>query len=373
MAHGGGGGPPALGGAPAAPAGGAGGAAAPGGGGGGLAGALGAAAGAGGGLAVADVVAIIQAMRPPAEPERDTKLKCFDSGDPQEWLQWRARFVNIARCKNWNDEQQRRALSQSMSGKAIEATQHVRIEEDAALGLPALTAEEALNAYEAKFVTAAGTTRARSEFLSAAQTNGETMTQWHTRVSTLYRRAHPGVDVETSHELIERFCLGMWSASIAERTITDQPPTMTQALNDASRHAAAKLTMQRRLDGGGRSGGRQMNAMREPKEATDNRNDAKKMAAITCFFCKKPSHMKKDCYAYQRHLANKQGNKAGNTDSKKKPVKAWKQFGRSDAGVHALTTFLESALAKEESKDTTGGTSVAGPPNAEQNENAGGN
>ncbi len=330
-----------------------------GGGGGGLPAALGAAVGPNG-LAVDDVVRIIQAMQPAAGPERDIKLKCFDSGDPQEWLQWRARFVTIARCKNWDDAQQRRALSQSMSGKAIEATQHIRIEANAAAGLAALTAVQALDAYEAKFITSAGTTQSRSEFLAAAQTNGETLTQWHTRLATLYRRAHPAIDIETSHELIEKFCLGMWNATIAERTLTDQPATMTEALNHASRHAATRVTMSRRLDGA-RGHNRNLNAIKGPREAenkkeTGEKDGGKKMATIRCFYCKKQGHPKKDCFAYQRAIANKQNNDSNNSINKRKFGRGGGKPGTrtgSEPSLNALASYLDAALAKEEEAGRT--------------------
>ena len=331
-----------------------------------------AAAPGGGPMNVADIVAILQAIpaapaaAAAAEPERDIKLKCFESGDPQEWLQWRARFVNIARGKGWNDAQQRRALSQSMGGKAIEATQHIRIEEDVAAGLPAVAAGEALDAYEAKFITAAGTTQARSDFLAAAQMNGETLTQWHTRVGTLYRRAHPNADVETSHELIERFCLGLWNSTIAERTLTDHPATMTLALNNASRHLATKVTMARRLDGGGRQQ-RSLNAIKEPRNKDDSNANSgngkkddgnKKVAAIRCFFCKKLGHQKKDCYSFQRAQANRQAGR--NNSNSGKPANKGGRFPRNVGGgggqerpsLNALASYLEAALGNDgESKE----------------------
>ncbi len=236
-----------------------------------------------------------------------------------------------------------------MSGKAIEATQHIRIEEDAAAGLPALTAVEALDAYEAKFVTAAGTTQARSDFLAAAQTNGETLTQWHTRIGTLYRRAHPNAEIETNHELIEKFCLGLWNSTLAERTLTDQPATMTAALNNASRHLATKVTMARRLDGGTRQ--RSLNAIKEPK-GSDNKRDVdaaaatKKLAAIRCFFCKKLGHPKKDCFAFKRSQANKQG---GDKSRSTKGNRFSRREGQAEQpSLNALAAYLDAALRREE-------------------------
>ncbi len=258
----------------------------------------------GAGVEANDIVNLINALQGvgnAGQPERDIKLKVFESADPQEWLQWRARFTNIARCKGWNDAQQRRALAQSMGGKAIEATQHVRIKADGAL--PALTGVEALNAYEAKFVTQAGTTKARSEFLTAVQQKKEELPAWHTRISTLFRRAHPNVDVKTNHELIERFCLGMWDSEFVDRTLTDQPGTMTEALDSASRHAATRLTMERRADAG-RGHGRISNISAPSADSTSTAGGPVIGAAgkkkIACFFCKKVGHMKRDCFAFKK-------------------------------------------------------------------------
>ena len=332
------------------------------------------------GIDPAHLPAIIAALRGPAEPERDIKLKVFESGEPDEWLQWRARFVNIARCKNWDDAQQRRALSQSMAGKAIEATQHIRIE--AAGGAAALTAAEALDAYEAKFVTAAGTTRARSEFLSSTQKKGETMPQWHTRISTLYRRAHPGQAVETSHELIERFCLGMWNATITERTLTDHPATMTAALDAASRHIATLVTMERRLDGRSRQE-RGINAMQAGNQGgsgTGN-NSRTTVSSIICHHCRKPGHIRRQCYAYKRQLEQQRsaGGRAATGRGGQRGFSGGRgsggrpQSGQSNGGagngapppsLNALAAYLDAALENAGTEKETG-MATSPPANAE--------
>lgn len=324
------------------------------------------------GINPADLPAIIAALRPPAEPERDIKLKIFETGEADEWLQWRARFVNIARCKGWNDAQQRRALAQSMSGKAIEATQHVRLEADGAL--PALTAEEALNAYEAKFITTAGTKRARSEFLSAVQGKAETTPQWHTRISTLYRRAHPAADVETSHELIERFCLGMWNAVVTERTLTDNPGTMTQALNDASRHIATLVTMERRLDGRSRTD-KGINSVQGSDQSQGgnggngrNNTAGRNVNAIICHHCRKPGHIRRQCFAYKKTLeqqsqqrnSSNRGRRTGPQSGR--PSRATASGAPSGPGsvpppsLNALAAYIDAAL---ENAEKEGGGPVA--------------
>ena len=284
------------------------------------------------------------------EPERDIKLKVLESTDPQSWLQWRARFENIARCKGWNDAQQRRALAQAMSGKAIEATQHVQIEAHG--GKPALTAVQALDAYEAKFVTQAGTTQARSEFLAASQGKDESLPAWHTRVSTLYRRAHPGVNIDDNRELLERFCLGMWDSKIADRTLTDQPATMAQALNDASRHLATKVTMERRADvvrGQGGRGGANVNSIKPKDNAANSAIEKKKMK---CFFCKKLGHPKRDCFAFKRFQEGRQGE--GKATNQGDRSKAAAKTGGGGSSLNALASYLEAALGEQGAGDGEG-------------------
>lgn len=328
------------------------------------------------GMNAADLQAIIQAVRPAAGPERDIKLQIFESGEPDEWLQWRARFENVARCKAWTDAQQRRALVQSMAGKAIEATQHVRVEEDAAAGHPALTPVQALNAYEAKFVTRAGTVRARSEFLAATQKQDEPLPQWHTRISTLYRRAHPNVAVENSHELIEKFCLGLWSTQVTERTLTDQPANMTDALEHASRHVATMLTMERRLDGKSRHNDKGLHAMQEKGQTSGGTaasigngkpGSSRNTATITCHFCKGPGHIRRNCYAYKRVLeergrrAGGRGRGRGNSSG---PGRRGGRSGSTNTGslppsLNALATFLDAALDCNNNETSDGSTTTA--------------
>ena len=321
---------------------------------------LGAAENAGvqGHIAIEHLHALVDALRPaapPQEPERDIKLKPFESGDANEWLQWRARFQVIARCKGWNDAQQRRALAQSMAGKAIEATKDVRIEADAGNGLVALTAVQSLEAYEAKFITAAGTARARSEFLIATQKQEETAPQWHTRLTTLFRRAHPNVEIETNHEVIERFCLGLWNATVAERTLADRPDNMTEALDLASGHVATLLTMRRRTDGRGSRSDYGLHAIGETSATSSSSavNSVRGRGKITCFNCGRDGHMQRECSSPRKEggavagSSRSEGGQRNFRSGRGRRGRQGRRFTTSKRSLNALASLLDAALDGE--------------------------
>ncbi len=295
---------------------------------------------------------LLQAVRGGGNaPERESKLKPFESGDATEWLQWRKRFEILAEGKGWDPAQQVRAIRQSMMGYAVDATGDIEVGEiaaNAALGIAhraALTPVQVLNAYEAKFVTAAGTTKARDDFLAAHQGQQETVSQWHTRVKMLYRRAHPQANAETSHELLEKFQYGLWNGTVCDRTLTDRPLNMTQALDRASHHVATLSALRRRgIRQRNELGGGSLNFMGSAAGNGGPTTNGNPHAHLTCHGCKEKGHIRRNCSKAKK---GKDGSSRGEK-TKGFPKKKKQQFSINCVD---LAKALKEELLQEKETD----------------------
>ena len=245
------------------------------------------------------------AAHTPSNNER--KVPVFSNKPGEDWVSWRLTFSNIANYKKWDDEKKKEIIKASMTGYAVQAVANIILDEippvpeikaDPARGIPArpavpgrprLTAEEMLDAYEAKFVTRSGTVEARQEFLDAKQKSDEGLTAWHTRLISLYRRSDPYNDLDRSKELIERFIRGLNNDKIAERLFYDTPTTMNEALDIAARQNAALISVEE-MHGGRRN--------RRGLYAFGHKEDDKekpKMSTIRCWNCEQEGHVKREC------------------------------------------------------------------------------
>lgn len=214
------------------------------------------------------------------------KLPVFSSGDPSGWLEWRVAYVNIRELNGWNDDAVCVAqIKAAMQGYAAMAVQ----------GINEATPGALLNAYEAKFCTAASSVQARQMFLAAKQDVGEAITAWHTRVITLYRRADPAANLNTTRELIDRFIFGLAHPTVLERTLDARPADMAAALAEATSRAA---TVNCLAELEGRKPGPGLNAL------TDKEREERKQVS-RCFNCDTLGHYARDCMKPHRALAGR--------------------------------------------------------------------
>jgi hypothetical protein len=109
-----------------------------------------------------------------------------------------------------------------------------------------LPVDWSLNAFldqiEGKFVHQLNTFRA--DYTQARQLKEEDVGTWHTRVLQLHTRAwHGAVDREMSHELIYKFCCGLYHPMVRAKTVENNPESFGAALQGAMQAEASQMML----------------------------------------------------------------------------------------------------------------------------------
>ena len=190
--------------------------------GGGVFNAAGNAAGPGGAAAAA--------VRPPLNPRMPT-LKYFGL-DTEDWISFRASFVNYSRFSNFTDQQAKWGLLGCMKDAAFRAVSDVDHED------PNMNAEGLMDLYETMFMPPAASDIARTRYETAMQQPKEGILQWHGRLRMLCTRAYGVGGGHGVAALIRSFARGIRHKRIREHVLRCQPVTYEAALNDAQTEQA---------------------------------------------------------------------------------------------------------------------------------------
>ena len=241
------------------------------------------------------------------------KLPAFSSGDANAWIEWRITFGNVSELNGWDDAMCRRQLRAAMEGYAAAAVASVVLGD-------AMTRDEALDAYAAKFVTPAASAAARQQFLCAKQREDEGLTAWHTRLASLYRRSDPTADHQLSRELRERFILGIAHPVVRERTHDANPANMAECLTVASDKFATIAAV-----GADRQAHALANRMGiNNLQSTGNGNwEARRTSSsmLKCYICNSAEHLKRDCPKNSAPKGRKKAVQAGPRGGRRGPAR----------------------------------------------------
>ena len=146
----------------------------------------------------------------------------------EQWISWIRMFEDAAEMAELSGHQRKLALSYSMRGRAARATDDIGIRLD--LQGRAYSYAEVKAAYEARFITPGETQIARTGFLNSKQKEGEDELDWHVRCRSLYVRAYPTMDAQTSTELIIQFSKGLKWKVLGHFVQDGSPTTYSDAL-----------------------------------------------------------------------------------------------------------------------------------------------
>jgi hypothetical protein len=150
-----------------------------------------------------------------------------------------------------------------------------------------------LNQIEGKFVHQVDTFRARAEYTQARQLKEEDVGIWHTRVLQLHTRAwHGAVDRVLSHELIYKFCCGLYHPMVRAKTVENNPETFGAALQGAMQAEASQIMLASGLWGtrGFAVGGPANNAMINAMSSGDGYVEMRE-----CHTCHQVGHLARSC------------------------------------------------------------------------------
>jgi hypothetical protein len=145
-------------------------------------------------------------------------LPTFSYSSANGWFLFRRAYTVCCQINNWGDLRSRGQLLLALKDGAL-----AKIENLQPIPNPLLNnwnLEAFLDQIKGKFVHQVDTFRARAEYTQARQMKEENLGTWHTRVLQLHTRAwHVVVDRELSHELIYKFCCGLYHPMVRAKTV----------------------------------------------------------------------------------------------------------------------------------------------------------
>lgn len=291
----------------------------------------------------------------------ERKLSVFSTANAEDWLNWREHYNAVSDLKGWDEEYRRKMIRSSMYGDALACVSGIHIDEIPAhpgapaqplnglpavaprAARPALTSEQILDAYEAKFVPEGNSYYARQAFLESRQRHSESLVEWHTRLIRLYRRAEPQANTDTTKELIERFGTGIHDHRIIEELVNKRPDTMSKALNIAtSKQGALSAYSEVKRIG------------RRTTAGLYSLDTERKSENVQCWLCKERGHIRSECPSNKErdkrspaYSAGRKGPRKGGRFSKSNRGGGNKKGGKTSRFLGAMGEAKEK---KEEEK-----------------------
>lgn len=184
-----------------------------------------------------DLMQALQNLNPPAQnQQRNHKVPPFTSAEPVQWHIWRRQFRIAAEINGWDEARQIREAAAAMGDMAAQFTQDIDYTQ-------VQTIDALLGQYEAKFCPPAESSFAKMEYATAEQGENETVIQWHTRLRSLFVRAYPAADPNTSEHLKDDFIGRLRNTEVQKATLRARPADFAAALAEANNHAATEAIM----------------------------------------------------------------------------------------------------------------------------------
>lgn len=193
--------------------------------------------------ALAAAVAQAQVAAQQHQARNIMKLETFKSTDPKEWERFRHKFVACARINRWVNLDQKLQLFGAMAGDAFDAVHDIDLQLDVAPPQIAMTANQLLDAYQARFMTPMHGDDSKTAFDIATQNPTEEILTWHGRCRSLYTRAFANVNPQNDPHLINKFIKGIKDFDVKKFVMQGRPETYQQALERAYIEISAKKSL----------------------------------------------------------------------------------------------------------------------------------
>ncbi|BES95494.1 multicellular organismal development [Nesidiocoris tenuis] len=222
------------------------------------------------------------------------KPKPYDGSS--DWAAYKLQFETIAAKNGWDADTKAAALEAALSAPAVEILTEVEVPR---------TYDRLSTALEARYGHERQSKRYMTELLSRKQQAKEDIATYHRAVSTLVRRAFPGLrcDGPVEEMVVYNFMQGIRDPNLRDKVFTAWPATMEEALAVSLRHetvaqAAVPILARRgdvRLDEEDFTevAVRRTTQPMRPEGQTQQR--FRSQQNLVCWRCSNPGHIARNC------------------------------------------------------------------------------
>jgi len=236
------------------------------------------------------------------------KINTLSSVSPVDFRAWRSHVLLTGQTHGWGNLRHRREALGAFRGAAYSRIWMVEIDMTDQCG----PIEEALDAWQAKFITASGTQVARRQFENnSQQKTDESILDYHTRLMELFALAWPNVPLaaaDTDERLMGKFIDGLADGQMATKLYDMDLGTYTLLRHHAERFEGGKLLPQNQRAAHRR--GLHSVAAIEDSQSLDLSGLTKEQAAAlrsqlnrfknpglgrNCWTCNSPLHIARNC------------------------------------------------------------------------------
>ena len=220
--------------------------------------------------------------------------KSFD-GVKIEWSDYFKHFEAVASWNEWSAEQKAKQLVMSFEGEAIKLLGELS---DEILGNYKLLIQEMNRRYDP-------TERAQAwkiEFRNRMRRPNEPITQFAQNLNRLALKAFPNMPTNAQQQwVLDQFTMGIGNIELQRHVQFGHPNSLNEAISLAIEFEAFEAG--RRID---KPINREpelytvtaeitQNSQQNDNSTQRNVNDANNSSSVTCFYCKKPGHMVREC------------------------------------------------------------------------------
>jgi hypothetical protein len=152
----------------------------------------------------------------------------------ENWVVFRRQFLIHVQSQGYGEPEAKGCLMMSLTGDAALAANTIEMDEFE-------TVRDLLDELEKKFMPAASSALAQTNFEQAVQKAGESVLDWHSRLFSMWKRAYP--NITDNHILIRRFTMGISHMETRKELLRQRPTNYDVALEIAqTEEAVCKAT-----------------------------------------------------------------------------------------------------------------------------------